>query len=144
LIERAEEPVKIVKILAIVLGVYVAIVALFETWLGYSQPAGGDRIVITTTDDDGTRKDRVVRRLESGGKLYVAVNHWPRAWYNHVRERPELDVTADGEKKAYRAVPVEGEEFDRVTAEYPLGPMLRFLSGFPPRRLVRLDPVAAS
>jgi hypothetical protein len=136
--------VRIVKIAAIVLAVYVLIVVAFESLIGYFQPAGGNTIVLTTVDDDGTTKDRVVSRLDSGGQLYVAANHWPRAWYEHVLEHPELQVTANGEKKGYHAVPVTGEEFDRVNAEHPLGPMVRFLTGYPPRRLVRLDPVAAS
>ena len=72
---------KIVKILAIVVGIYAALVALFETWLGYSQPMAGNTIVITTTDDDGAKKDRVVSGLDDNGTLYVAANHWPRAWY---------------------------------------------------------------
>jgi hypothetical protein len=132
--------VKIVKIVAVVVGIYAALVALFETWLGYSQPMGGNTIVITTTDDDGVKKDRVVSGLEADGALYVAANHWPRAWYRQVLKRPEVEVTANGEKKSYRAVEVEGEEFDRVNEAHPLGPMIRVLTGFPPRRLVRLDP----
>ena len=131
---------KIVKIVAVVVGIYAALVALFETWLGYSQPMGGNTIVITTTDDDGVKKDRVVSGLEADGALYVAANHWPRAWYRQVLKHPEVEVTANGEKKSYRAVEVEGEEFDRVNEAHPLGPMIRVLTGFPPRRLVRLDP----
>jgi hypothetical protein len=133
--------VRIAKILAIVLIVYVGIVALFESSIGYFQPAGGTTIVITTTDRSGNANDRVVQRLESGGQLYVAANHWPRRWYRHVLERPDLQVTADGQKRAYRAVQVSAEEHERVNAEHPVGPVARFLMGFPPRKFVRLDPV---
>ena len=44
----------------------------------------------------------------------------------------------------YPAVPVKGEEFDRVAAAYPLPFFVRFLMGFPPEReILRLDPVPA-
>ena len=131
---------RIVKILAIVLAIYVVIVVVFESWLGYSQPSGGGTIDITTVDDNGERATRVVSRIESGGQLYVAANHWPRAWYRDALKHPEVTVTMDGVTNNYTVVPVTGAEFERVTAERPLGPMIRFLTGYPPRRLVRLDP----
>jgi F420H(2)-dependent quinone reductase len=132
---------KVIKILAILLGVYVVIVAAFETWLGSSQPSGGGTIVITTLDSNGTAHERVVSRIDSDGQLYVAANHWPRAWYHNVLDNPTVTVTTDGVAQTYTAVEVTGAEFDRVNADHPLGPMIRFLTGYPPRRLVRLDPV---
>lgn len=131
---------KILKILAIVLLVYVAIVAAFESMIGYLQPEPGGTLVITTFEEDGTAHDRVVSKLESDGKLYVAVNHWPRAWYARALENPEVEVTIENETGAYRAVPVSGAERDRVDAEHALGPIFRFVTGFPPRHIVRLDP----
>ena len=68
------------KILIIIALVYVGIVAAFESLLGYFQPADDQTMVITTVDNDGERADRVVARLEIGEELYVAANHWPRAW----------------------------------------------------------------
>ena len=61
------------------------------------------------------------------------------AEYNRALENPQVQVTMDGEKGAYMAVPVTDEEHDRVNAESPLG-MIRILMGFPPRYFVRLDP----
>jgi hypothetical protein len=133
--------VKILKILAIVLVVYVGLVALFELSIGYFQPGGGETIVITTTDGSGNASDRVVQRLDSNGQLYVAANHWPRRWYRRVLQHPDLQVTADGQKRMYRAVQVSRAEHERVDTEHPLGAIARFLTGFPPRRFVRLDPV---
>jgi hypothetical protein len=132
---------KIARIVVIALVVYVGIVALFELSIGYFQPGGGTTIVITTTDESGGSRNRVVQRLDSNGQLYIAANHWPRAWYRRVLEHPDVQVTVDGQQRAYRAVPVSAEERDRVDAEHPLGPVTRFLTGFPPRRFVRLDPV---
>lgn len=135
---------KVIKIVAILIVIYVAVVVLFESWLGYSQPEGDTTITITTVDDDGNSSDRVVSRIESDGQFYVAANHWPRAWYRNALEHPEVQVTADGVTQTYIAVPVTGDEFDRVDADRPLGPMIRFLTGYPPRRLVRLDPPAGT
>lgn len=131
---------RIAKIVLVVVLVYATIVIAFESLIGYFQPAGATTLVISTTDGGGTVSDRVVSRLDSGGQLYVAANHWPRAWYRQVLAHPEVQVTVDGTRADYRAVPVEGVERDQVTAEHPLGPFVRFLTGYPPRRIVRLDP----
>ncbi len=88
---------KALKIVAIVVLVYLGIVVAFESLIGYFQPTGGSTLVITTFDVDGTPHDRVVSRLESEGQLYVAANHWPRAWYNRALENPEVHVTMDGD-----------------------------------------------
>ena len=93
---------KTLKIIAIVVLVYVGIVVAFESLLGYFQPESGSTLVITTFDGDGTRHDRVVSRLESEGQIYVAANHWPRAWYRRALENPEVQVTLAGEKGDYQ------------------------------------------
>jgi hypothetical protein len=131
---------KALKIVAIVVLVYLGIVVAFESLIGYFQPAGGSTLVITSFDVDGTPHDRVVSRLESEGQLYVAANHWPRAWYNRALENPEVRVTLDGEEADYRAVSVTGVEHDRVDSKNSLGVAFRILTGFPPRTFVRLDP----
>ena len=81
---------KAAKLVAIALLLYVGVVLTFESLLGYFQPAGQATLVITTTADDGAANDRVVARLESNGHLYVAANHWPRAWYNRALENPNV------------------------------------------------------
>jgi hypothetical protein len=131
---------RVLKILAIVALVYVGIVAVFESLLGAIQPAGGSTLVITTFEPDGAPHDRVVSRLESDGRLYVAANHWPRAWYRRALANPDVEATLDGEKKPYRAVPVSGAEHERVDADNSLPFFFRILTGFPPRYFVRLDP----
>ncbi len=131
---------KAVKIVAIAVVAYVGIIVAFESLIGYFQPADGSTLIITTIDGDGVPYDRVVSRLESNGQLYVATNHWIRAWYNRVLEKPDVHLTLDGEEGDYRAVPVTGAEHDRVASENGLGVVLRILTGFPPRYFVRLDP----
>jgi hypothetical protein len=132
--------VKALKRIAIGLMVYVGIVIAFESLIGVLQPAGEETLVIATVAADGSSSDRVVSRLESDGQLYVAANHWPRAWYKRALEDPNVQVTLAGKEADYLAVPVTGEEHDRVDADNSLGLVFRVLTGFPPRYFLRLDP----
>jgi len=132
--------VKAAKIIAIVLVVYVGIVIVFESLLGYFQPANQSTLVITTTDADGASHSRVVARLRSDDQLYVAANHWPRAWFRQTSTNPAVEIEMDGVRSSYTAVPVAGEEHDRVDDDNGLGFVFRVLTGFPPRYFVRLEP----
>jgi hypothetical protein len=131
---------KALKIAAIVIVIYVGIVVAFESLIGVLQPSAGSTLVITTFDESNAPHDRVVSRLESDGKLYVAANHWPRAWYNRALEKPDVRVTIEDDPRDYRAVPVTGPEHDRVDGENPLPAAFRVLTGFPPRYFLRLEP----
>lgn len=131
---------KAVKILVILLLVYVGIVVAFESLIGYFQPTDDNTLVITTTDADGESNDRVLSSLKLDEQLYVAANHWPRAWYREARENPEVQVTIDGTTGDYRAVPVTAEERQRLDTEHELGLVVKILTGFPPRRFLRLEP----
>ena len=130
---------KALKLIGILVLAYIGVIVAFESLLGYFQPAGQSTLVITTTDDDGTPHDRVLTRLESNGQLYVAANHWPRAWYRRALGDPNVQVTLDGEKGTYLAVPVTDEEHAHVSSDNGLGVAFRILTGFPPRYVCRLD-----
>lgn len=132
---------KAIKTVTILIFVYLAVIVAFESLLGYFQPAGQSTLVITTTDGNGVANDRVLARLESDGRLYVAANHWPRAWFKQASENPQVQVKLGGESAAYLAVPITGQEHDRVNSENSLGLGFRILTGFPPRYFYRLDPV---
>ena len=140
---------KALKWLGAVFGIYVVFVLLFEfVYLGYLQPSfeenGIPMLDITTTDDDGETRVRKLAKFQSqNGNIYVSAHHWPREWFNELAAHPEVSVEIDGVSADYRAVVVEGEEFDQVAAEFPLGFVVNFLMGFPPERdIARLDPVA--
>jgi hypothetical protein len=128
------------KILVILALIYVGIVTAFESLIGTLQPAGGGTLVITTFDPDGTAHDRVLSKLDSDGKVYVAVNHWPRAWYNRALQNPDVQVTIEGQQSNRRAVPVTGAEHDKIESENAHGIVFKLLTGFPPRYFLRLDP----
>ena len=130
---------KILKILSISLVViYIGLVILFESWLGYSQPTNVNSLLITTFDDQEA-KDRVLSAVNNNEKLYVSANHWPRAWYRQALSNPNVEVTYKGEKNSYLAIPIEGKEHDRLMKEHAHPLTFRILTGFPPRYFLRLD-----
>ena len=130
---------KIAKILSISLVViYIGLVILFESWLGYSQPSNANSLVITTFEGQEA-KDRVLSAVNNNEKLYVSANHWPRAWYRLALSNPNVEVTYKGEKNSYLAIPIEGKEHDRLMKEHAHPLTFRILTGFPPRYFLRLD-----
>jgi hypothetical protein len=129
-----------IKLALILLAVYVGIVVLFESSLGFFQPEAGNTIVIETFDAGGNGYTRVVSLLTSAGNEYVAVNHWPRAWYGRLKETPRIGVVRLGGQTIFGAGMVSGVEHDQVQADNPTPFAFRFLTGFPPRYFVRLDP----
>lgn len=137
---------KLLKWAGVIAAIYVVFVLLFEfVYLGYYQPsfeeAGIPMLVITTTDSSGESRDRRLANFETDGKVYLSAHHWPRGWYHEAVANPKVRVEIDGVTADYVAIPVEGEEFDRVAAEHPLGFVVMFLMGFPPERdILRLDP----
>ena len=137
---------KVFKWVGVVVAVYAGFVLAFETlYLGWYQPefesSGIPMLVITTTDDAGVSRARRLARFETDGKLYVSAHHWPRAWYRRAIQNPNVRVEIDGAAADYVAVPVKGDEFERVAAEHPVPLPIRFLMGFPPpREILRLDP----
>ncbi len=135
---------KALKWLLGILVVYAGLVAAFETFLGYTQPTNEGTLVITTTNSAGEHKDRVLSKIRIEDTLYVAVNHWPRGWYRHTLSNPNVQVEVDGVRGSYQAVEVDGAERDKVDAARPLGLFFKVLTGFPPRRFIRLDPAPAT
>jgi hypothetical protein len=135
------------KLVAILALVYAGVVFAFEGILigliaGYFgfQPTEFEFsvVVLTTNAGDAPPIDRVLGRLDSDGQIYVAANHWPRAWYHRALANPNVQVTLDGEKADYLAVPVTGEEHDRLLTEHAMPVAARFVFGFPPRHFLRL------
>ncbi len=96
-------------------------------------------LVLSTASGDGTSSDRVLARMERDGQLFVSANHWPRHWYNRALANPRVQVTMDGEKADYLAIPVSEEVRDRLLATSKFPFVARILTGFPPREFLRLD-----
>ena len=96
-------------------------------------------LVLTTVREDGAAVDRVLETLQSYGQLYVAVNHWPRAWHRRLLVIPRVQLTSDGGQRDYVAVPVADEEHARVDRDHPRPLAFLVVTGSPPRRILRLD-----
>ena len=141
---------KALKWLLIAVLVYVGIVCAFEglvSYMGQRQAAQGVApgehwLVLTTFDQHGAqpRRDTVVAGVEIDGHLYVAANHWPRAWYNRALANPDIEVLREGKRAPYRVVSAEGAEREHVAQQYVIPLAIRVLTGFPPRQFLRLDP----
>ena len=131
---------KPLKIAIILLVSYALLVVLFESLLGYFQPESASTLQIATIDADGTVNQRILARIDSAEQLYVAANHWPRAWYREALANPAVEVSLESGQGSYIAMPVEDAEHDSVSADNSLGLMFRILTGFPPRYFLRLDP----
>jgi hypothetical protein len=101
---------------------------------------GRETIVISTLDADGESHERVVSPIDLDGRLFVAANHWPRAWYHRALANPEVRVTRGGKTANYRAVPASEEERKHLL-DAPGFPLIAYLfTGFAPREFLRLDP----
>ena len=133
----------LVKFVLWVAVLYALVVVAFESLLGYVQPTDESTFTITTVSQAGESQDRVLSRLDVNGKLYVAANHWPRAWFNNALANPRVEITDDGATSAYLAMPVEvnGAEHRAVNKAEPLHLVASILFGFAPRKFLRLDPV---
>jgi hypothetical protein len=131
----------LIGVVLVLLG-YVGWVIAFELRMGLGQPQfGNSTLVLHTTRSDGSTHQRVLARLQDEDKLYVAVNHWPRAWYRQARANPDVKVTLEGETGDYIAELVTGSQADYLHERFPMSFGGRFQMGFPPRYFVRLDPV---
>ena len=126
------------KIIAVPV-VYVVLVIAFETFLGIMQPSSGDTMVITSFEANGEAINRVVSRLEKGSNIFVAVNHWPRAWARRIRLNPNVQITYNETTLNYSAVILEGGEHDKAVSDFPVPLAFRVLTGFPPRYFFRFE-----
>ena len=103
---------------------------------------GGETVVITTVDADGNEHERVLSPIDREGQLYVAANHWPRAWYHRALENPDVRIRRGGASTAYRATPVTPDEREDLLENSGFPALAYLFTGFAPRKFLRLDPTA--
>ncbi len=131
------------KILIGVLIGYAGLVVAFESMIGILQPNAGTVLTITTTGDDGVANPRVLAWLDDDGQVFVSANHWPRAWYNEALANPDVQVEIEGVRGDYKAVSITDEaEHERLDTKFAHPFLFKFITGFPPRYFIRLDPKA--
>ncbi len=136
---------KIIRIIAIVFGVYVILGLTLDAAIGYFQPRGGNTAVLRTFDEGGAPKETVLSLLEEEGQLWVESGHWFRGWYYRVLDNPDVELIRGEGVVAYRAVPVNTPEaLDTVTKLMGKGKGAGYWVGrtmllFAPIKPVRLD-----
>jgi hypothetical protein len=139
-------PMKIIRIVAIVFGVYVTLGLIIDGAIGYFQPQSETTAVLRTFDASGQSKDTVLGLLDDDGQLWVESGHWFRGWYKRVLANPEVELVRDGEGTPYRAVPIDTPEaVGTVTRLMGRGRGARYWIGrtmllYAPIKPIRLDP----
>lgn len=134
---------KTIRIIVLFFVLYVGVVAMFESMLGYFQPENQQSLVMTTYDvGSGEAHNRVLSRIEHDAQLFVAVNHWPRQWYYRLLENNQVQVRYEDINGAFTATKVDGADEAALRQARPLGLGFRILTGFPPRYFVELTPNA--
>ena len=137
---------KIIRIVAIIMGVYVVLGLAIDGAIGYFQPQSETTAVLRTFDEAGNPQEAVLSLLDDGGTLWVESGHWFRGWYHRLLIKPEVELVRGGEVGAYRAVPVDTPEaLERVTKLMGKGEsagyyVSRAMLLFAPIKPVRLDP----
>ncbi len=138
---------RIVRIVAIALGVYVLLCLAFDSVIGYRQPQFDNTAVLRSFDANGEAHDTVLGLLDDDGQLWVQSGHWFRGWYRRVLANGEVQLIRDGEPPvSYRAMPLDTPEaVETVTRLMGKGTsnaywVVRAMLLFAPIKPVRLDP----
>jgi len=137
---------RILRIAAILLGIYVVLGVSLDVAIGLFQPQQPNTAVLRTFDADARPHDTVLALHDDGGQLWVESGHWFRGWYHRLQANPDVELTRGGETKPYRAIPVDTPEaLARMQqlmgkdsgARYTA---MRAMLLFAPIKPVRLDP----
>ena len=141
---------KIIRIVAIIIGAYVVLALALDGAIGYFQPQGAGTAVLRTFDEEGKPHETVLSLLDDDGTLWVESGHHFRGWYHQLLSNPEVELVRGGEVAAYRAVPVDTPQaLERVAELMGKGRgagyyVSRAMLLFAPIKPVRLDPRAAT
>lgn len=139
---------KMLRIVAVVLGIYIALGLTLDAAIGYFQPQSDTTAVLRTFDAGGQPRETVLGLLDDDGQLWVESGHWFRGWYERVLADPEVELVRNGRSEPYRAVPVDTPEaVETVTRLMGKGESAGYWVGramllFAPIKPVRLDPRA--
>jgi len=106
---------KTIKVIVILFVIYVGVVALFESMLGFFQPENQATLVMTTFDVG-------------------------RQWYHRILENDQVLVRYEDINGAFTATKVDDSDEAVLHQARPLSLGFRILTGFPPRYFVELTP----
>ncbi len=129
---------------ASIVAAYVALVLIAETLIWRIQPSMDGGVTLFTKSDGEEQIERTVYGYKHEGTLYVSSNHWFRSWYHAALKNPDINVLREDSTnpQPYTASAVAGDEHSKVAEGYNMGFFLRFLCGFAPSKLLRLEPAA--
>ena len=139
---------KLVRIVTLVLGSYIAIALALDGAIGTFQPRSPHTAVLRTFDIAGNSRDTVLGLLEEDGQLWVESGHWFRGWYHRLQQQPRVELIRNGETAWFEAVPVDNPEaVERITRLMGKGAGAAYWAGramllWAPIKPVRLDPVS--
>ena len=137
---------KIIRIAAIVFGIYVVLGFSIDAAIGTFQPQSETTALLRTFEEDGTPQDTVLSLLDDDGQLWVESGHWFRGWYHRAVANPEVELIRGDDIAQYRAVPLDTPEaLDKVTQLMGKGQGAGYWVGrtmllYAPIKPVRLDP----
>lgn len=137
---RSRAPQRVFAALALLASAAAATGCMTAVAAFQPENLGGETIVITTVDAEGRHYARVLTPIELDEGLFVAANHWPRAWYQRALRNPEVSVRRAGETRAYRAVPVDAATRERLLDESGFPAVAYLFTGFAPRQFLALEP----
>jgi hypothetical protein len=137
---------KVVRMFAILFGVYLLLGLSLDAAIGYFQPQRQGTVVLRTFDTAGGSKDTVLGLRDDNGQLWVESGHWFRGWYKRVLANPNVELVRDGKELPYRAAPDDSPEtVERLKRLMGKGEgagywVTRALLLWAPIKPVRLDP----
>jgi hypothetical protein len=126
------------KLLRIVAAILVVLVLLAGGYLAMAE--SGEVVVLETNDAAGAHETRVWV-VDDAGSAWLRTGDAKSAWLVRIRSNPEVAVTRAGERREYRAVPVDDpatrERINALTLEkYGLAEQIL--------RAVMMDPAGAT
>ena len=101
---------KVVRMFAILFGVYLLLGLSLDAAIGYFQPQRQGTVVLRTFDPSGGSRDTVLGLRDDNGQLWVESGHWFRGWYKRVLANPDVELVRDGKALPYRAAPDDSPE----------------------------------
>lgn len=88
---------------------FVLVVALvaagFAGAIVLASELGGEVVTVVTTDERGIDYETSLWVVDDAGQAWLRAGSTDSAWYQRLRQNPEIRMERDGEQHTYEAVP---------------------------------------
>lgn len=104
-----------------------------------------DVAVLTSFDADGRPHQTRLWSVDADGVIWLRASHVRRAWYQRLRGNPDVELERAGERRAYRASIIPGDDAQRrinrrMREKYgTTDALIHLLEGSPPGIPVKLE-----